>query len=91
MDYSKRFPINPLPVRECSKSPISRPARRIGVLIARQQLDGVDGLVNNLFKGQYDDEFGVVDPATNVHSDKHIFQDALLRNGYESKMNQTSE
>lgn len=64
---------------------IERPAHHIGRLLAAQQVDGVDGSVNNLFKGQYDDSFGEVDPATQL-KDPHLLQDALLRNGYQKAM-----
>lgn len=64
---------------------IERPAHHIGRLLAAQQVDGVDGSVNNLFKGQYDESFGEVDPATQL-KDPHLLQDALLRNGYKKAM-----
>ena len=65
---------------------IERPGQCIGRLLALQQVDGVDGLVNTLFKGQYDDAFGVVDPATDIRVDPHSLQDALLKEGYQKAM-----
>ena len=73
------------PLRESDTSIIERPAHHIGRLLAAQQVDGVDGSVNNLFKGQYDESFGEVDPATQL-KDPHLLQDALLRNGYNKAM-----
>lgn len=65
---------------------IERPGHCIGRLLALQQLDGVDGSTNQLFKGQFDDAFGVVDPVTDIHTDRHILQDALIQRQIQSKM-----
>lgn len=68
--------------------PVPRPGYPIGRLLALQQYDGVDGLVNNLFKGQYDESFGDVDPATDIRHDPHEFQDSVIRSGYDKVFNQ---
>ena len=65
---------------------IERPGHCIGRLLALQQTDGVDGSTNQLFRGQFDDAFGIIDPACDIHTDRHILQDALLRKSYETKM-----
>lgn len=65
---------------------IERPGHCIGRLLALQQLDGVDGSTQQLFKGQFDDAFGTVDPVTDIHQDRHILQDALLQRQIQSKM-----
>lgn len=78
---------NPAPVSDTELPlPIERPGHCIGRLLALQQLDGVDGSTNQLFKGQYDDAFGDLDPASDIHTDRHILQDALLNKAYNSKM-----
>lgn len=65
---------------------IERPGQCIGRLLALQQLDGVDGSTHQLFKGQYDDAFGTLDPASDIHTDRHLLQDALMKKAYEAKM-----
>lgn len=44
------------------------------------QLDGVSLNNSSLLQRQYDEEFGVVDPASDIHTDAHLLQDALMRN-----------
>ncbi len=66
--------------------PITRPGQPIGRLLALQQLDGVDGTTHNLIKSQYDESFGVVDPASDIHTDPMEFRDTLMRNGYSAVM-----
>lgn len=63
--------------------PITRPGHPIGRLLALQQLDGVDGTTHNLIKSQYDESFGAVDPASDIHTDPMEFRDKLMRSGYE--------
>lgn len=65
---------------------IERPGQCIGRLLALQQLEGVDGSTHQLFKGQYDDAFGSLDPATDIHIDRHLLQDALMKQAYDAKM-----
>lgn len=74
---------NPMASAVNNRVPQMRPARHIGRMLALQQLDGIDGTINNLFKGQFDDSHGDVDPACDIHTDPHIFQDTLIRSGYE--------
>lgn len=69
---------------------IERPGQCIGRLLALQQLDGVDGSTHQLFKGQYDDAFGSFDPASDIHTDRHLLQDALMRRAYNDKMSSES-
>ena len=71
--------------------PITRPGRPIGRLLALQQLDGVDGTTHNLIKSQYDESFGVVDPASDIHTDPMEFRDKLMRAGYEKVFPQTKK
>lgn len=44
-----------------------------------QQVDGVNLNPGSLLSRQYDDEFGKVDPASDIHTDSHLLQDALMR------------
>lgn len=48
------------------------------------QLDGVSLNNSSLLQRQYDEEFGVVDPASDIHTDAHLLQDALIRNSFAS-------
>lgn len=80
-DHCTRGRINPIASAPSDRIIQSRPARRIGKMLAMQQMDGVDGTINNLFKGQFDDAFGDVDPASDIHTDPHIFQDQLMQAG----------
>ena len=73
-------------MRITDKVPIERPARRIGEMLALQQVDGIDGSINNLFKGQYDESYGDCDPATDSRCDPHLLADAMLKSEYQSKM-----
>ena len=73
---------------ECqSTQVIERPAVRIGVQLALQQVDGVDGAVNGLFKGQYDEKFGDYDPACDIHTDPLLLKANMLKSGYDQVMN----
>ena len=65
---------------------IARPGNPIGRLLALQQLDGVDGTTHNLIRGQYDDAYGNVDPASDIHTDPMEFRDTLMRTGYSHVM-----
>lgn len=73
-----------VPANELPKV-VERPGYCIGRLLALQQLDGVDGSTHQLFKGQFDEKFGVVDPASNIHVDRHVLQDALIQRAYLEK------
>ncbi len=65
---------------------IERPGHPIGRLLALQQVDGIDGSISNLCKGQFDDAFGAVDPASDIHTDPNMFRDDLMRAGYDKVM-----
>lgn len=81
-DHCTRGRSNPIASAPSDRIIQARPARRIGKMLAMQQIDGVDGTINNLFKGQYDDAYGDVDPASDIHTDPHIFQDQLMQAGF---------
>ena len=51
----------------------------LGRQLVGQQLDGVNLNNGSLLNRQFDDEFGVVDPACDIHTDTHMLQDALMR------------
>lgn len=51
----------------------------LGRQLVGQQLDGVNLSNGSLLNRQYDDEFGKVDPASDIHTDHHLLQDALMR------------
>lgn len=70
---------------------IERPGQPIGRLLALQQFDGVDGTTHNLIKGQFDEAYGKVDPACDIHTDPHEFRDTLMRSGYEKVFPQTKK
>ena len=65
---------------------IERPGHPIGRLLALQQVDGIDGSISNLCKGQFDEAYGDVDPASDIHTDPNMFRDDLMRAGYEKVM-----
>lgn len=69
---------------------VERPARRIGVLLALQQVDGVDDSSAMLFKGQYDEAYGDFDPACDIHTDPLLFRDQLMRSGYSDVMSKST-
>ena len=62
----------------------------LGRQLVGQQLDGVNLNNGSLLNRQFDDEFGVVDPACDIHTDTHLLQDSLMRN-YRSSLSQTDE
>lgn len=59
---------------------MSQFAEPLGRTLVGQQLDGVNLNPGSLLSRQYDDEFGKVDPASDIHTDSHLLQDALMRN-----------
>ncbi len=59
----------------------------LGRQLVGQQLDGVNLSNGSLLNRQYDDEFGVVDPASDIHTDHHMLQDALMRDYRSSLIN----
>lgn len=58
---------------------LERPATTMGKLLASQCVDGVRLGVNTLLRGQFDDKFGEVDPMSDIHSDRHLLADAVMR------------
>ena len=50
------------------------------------QIDGVSLNNTTLLQREYDDEFGVVDPASDIHTDPHMLQDALMRRELNNKI-----
>lgn len=82
--------INPLcglPIMCNRSTSVSRPpvdkmtqfAEPLGRTLVGQQIDGVNLNPGSLLSRQYDDEFGRVDPASDIHTDPHLLQDALMR------------
>lgn len=69
---------------------MTRFAEPLGRTLVGQQIDGVNLNPGSLLSRQYDDEFGRVDPAADIHTDPHLLQDALMRdyrNGLTNKQN----
>lgn len=58
---------------------MTRFAEPLGRTLVGQQIDGVNLNPGSLLSRQYDDEFGKVDPAADIHTDSHLLQDALMR------------
>lgn len=54
-------------------------AEPLGRVLVGQQVDGVSLNNGSLLNRQYDEEFGKVDPACDIHTDSHLLQDALMR------------
>lgn len=54
-------------------------AEPLGRVLVGQQVDGVSLNNGSLLNRQYDDEFGKVDPASDIHTDPHLLHDALMR------------
>lgn len=50
------------------------------------QIDGVSLDNATLLQRQYDDEFGVIDPASDIHTDPHLLTDALMRRERDNKI-----
>lgn len=63
---------------------VERPARGLGKILASDMADGVKLNSGSLLHGQHDEKFGVVDPASDIHTDKHLLADALLRRDIKS-------
>lgn len=56
-----------------------RSARSIGKMLRSCEVDGVSLNNTTLLQRQYDDSRGYVDPASDIHTDKHLLMDALMR------------
>ena len=52
-------------------SRMTRYAEPLGRTLVGQQVDGVNLNPGSLLSRQYDDEFGKVDPASDIHTDPH--------------------
>ncbi|MBR4870612.1 MAG: hypothetical protein IKU96_00410 [Alistipes sp.] len=89
-DYTRINSVDDVSDRKRSTEQICRPARRIGQMLALQQVDGVDGALNTLFKGQYDETFGNIDPATDIHTDPHLLSDRIMREAYSRTMTESN-
>ena len=50
------------------------------------QIDGVSVNSSSLLQRQYDDDFGVVDPASDIHTDSHLLADSLMRRSLDDKI-----
>lgn len=69
-------------------------AEPLGRQLVGQQVDGVNLNNASLLSRQYDDEFGVVDPASDIHTDALLLQDALMRDyrtGLTNKQTSTTD
>lgn len=81
--YMRRFNGHPMPrTNSQPREIIHRPAKLIGRLLALQQVDGVDGSTSSLLSQQFDEAFGEVDPASDIHTERNLFRDQLMRAGY---------
>lgn len=56
-----------------------RASRSIGKMLHSFSVDGVSLSNSGLLQRQYDDARGAVDPASDIHTDKHLLMDALMR------------
>lgn len=56
-----------------------RPACTMGRKLHNAMVDGVRLGASSLLAGQFDDRFGEIDPASDIHTDKHLLADALMR------------
>ena len=50
------------------------------------QIDGVSVNSSSLLQRQYDDDFGGVDPASDIHTDSHLLADSLMRRSLDDKI-----
>lgn len=75
---------NRVPVgRDCSEVQ-PRPACTMGRKLHNAMVDGVRLGASSLLAGQFDDRFGEIDPASDIHTDKHLLADALMRRDAQS-------
>lgn len=70
---------------------MTRFAEPLGRTLVGQQVDGVNLNTGSLLSRQYDDEFGRVDPASDIHTDPHLLQDALMRDYRNGLVKQTAD
>ena len=86
VDVNKLMGVNPHIVhrptseRECP-STFNRSAVSLGKMLHSYQIDGVSLNSTTLLSRQYDDDYGSVDPASDIHTDPHLLMDALMRRG----------
>lgn len=62
------------------------PAVPLHKMLVSAQIDGVSIENAPLLQRQYDEEFGQVDPASDIHTDVHVLQDALMRQARNNKV-----
>lgn len=62
------------------------PATPLHKMLVSAQIDGVSIENAPLLQRQYDDEFGQVDPASDIHTDVHLLQDSLMRQARDNKV-----
>lgn len=79
----------PIDIERPEVSMMTRFAEPLGRTLVGQQVDGVNLNPGSLLSRQYDDEFGKVDPASDIHTDPHLLQDAMMRN-YRSGLSKDS-
>lgn len=72
--------LNQRPHSQRSANPeFERPCRSIGKMLHSFSVDGVAINGSTLLHRQYDESKGAVDPASDIHTDPHLLQDALMR------------
>ena len=62
------------------------PAVPLHKMLVSMQIDGISIENAPLLQRQYDEEFGDVDPASDIHTDVHLLQDALMRKARDNKV-----
>lgn len=70
----------PIDIERPEVARMTRFAEPLGRTLVGQQVDGVNLNPGSLLSRQYDDEFGKVDPSSDIHTDPHLLQDAMMRN-----------
>lgn len=56
----------------------TRTAKRLGRAIHEGLIDGISSNSARLVRGQFDDEFGKIDPVADAHQDPHLLAAAIL-------------
>lgn len=85
LDLPKMRPTGGLATDD-SKPKMEQFATPLYKMLVSAQLDGVSIESSSLLQRQYDEEFGVVDPASDIHTDVHLFSDALIRQAHANKV-----
>lgn len=86
VDVNKIMGVNPHIIKRSmsereSPTTFNRSAVSLGKMLHSFQVDGVSLNNTTLLSRQYDDEYGLVDPASDIHTDPHLLMDALMRRG----------